>query len=605
MKFIFNPDNNIFRNEKEAIFKSLDKKALKFLSWCLHLKILTKDKGLVTFDPNTWYYTQWLLLTVMFQKEKTAVILKSRQAGATTIFSALDLYYAFQHRDLQGAVISGDYKMLKKTRAIILNIYNHTRLDAKYLTLYNNNEFLRFTNGSVLNFLAPSTKRNSQGSMDRGGATNYLHATEVAFFANMEDYNAFAPTLSDEYPDRMYIYESTANGYNHFYDMWRTAKNSPFQKALFLGWWQKDTYSLKGDEYSFFGGNPQGWEIEAVNAVKETYGYEISNQQLAWWRKQLAEKTISSYGLSKMDTMLQEYPFTESDAFRFSGSKFFTSDMMKNKDAFEPIRRESVIFYQEPSDTIIKETPNGKLAIYEDYVAGARYVLGADPAYSSSPNSDNAVISIYKCYKDKLIQVAEFADCLIDMSHFTWLLLSLCGRYNAYAIIEVSGGGEAVLQFIDLYKKWITEHDTQKTTIFQYAKRLREFTYRRHDSYSFGLLRQWKTTQSTKEPLMSVLQSFVNNNTIEIKSKELFDELNWVTREGAYIGAIKGKHDDRVIGTALCAMAWNEYIRMRCKTEKEFLNIQQSVRDKLESFDPDVEFKKNILLKAFNVKRRD
>ena len=65
---------------------------------------------------------------------------------------------------------------------------------------------------------------------------------------NDEGLESFKQTLSDANPDRLYIWESTARGFNQWYDMWGEARKDPAHcKCIFLGWWSKDSQRIERD----------------------------------------------------------------------------------------------------------------------------------------------------------------------------------------------------------------------------------------------------------------------------------------------------------------------------------------------------------------------
>jgi hypothetical protein len=43
------------------------------------------------------------------------------------------------------------------------------------------------------------------------------------------------------------MFESTAQGFNMFHDMYKTAKRAKTQRAIFCGWWRNEFYSVPGD----------------------------------------------------------------------------------------------------------------------------------------------------------------------------------------------------------------------------------------------------------------------------------------------------------------------------------------------------------------------
>ena len=97
--------------------------------------------------------------------------------------------------------------------------------------------------------------------------------------------------MSDSNPNRLYIYESTARGFNMWNEMWEQARNDPHHcKCIFLGWWSKDSQQVPRDHFDFklYGETPPSDdEIAKIKRVKEMYGHDITQEQLAWIRKKM------------------------------------------------------------------------------------------------------------------------------------------------------------------------------------------------------------------------------------------------------------------------------------------------------------------------------
>lgn len=605
MSYTFNPHRDT--PIKRACWNHLkdNPEAKRFLNWCQHLVIVSKDSGAIPFTPDTWFGSQWMFLDTLFNSPpeiRHFIILKGRQQGISTICNAYDLYFNFRHFQVQSSLVTADYQIAEGMKTNLRTMYQNLPLSAKRLKKYDNSYQMSFKNGSTIRYLFTTAKKSKKGNMGRSGSCNYAHFTEVAFFQNVDDLNAFMATLSDEHPYRLYIYESTANGFNHFFDMWESAKESNTKRALFLGWWSKETYQITEPlDLEKYGYPLEAWEQEQWNMVKDMYGFEITMSQIAWWRKKMKEDMQDRGGLTKEDMMLQENPWTEYDAFRLSGKSFFKSAQARKleEEANAPTIRYTPIIRQKEEEMEFKESPIGKLLIWEKYDPFAQYLLGADPSFGANPESDNGVITIYKCFKDCIEQVAEFADNYVDQKAFTWIMLSMAGMYNAPQILEVTGPGNTVLHLIDLYRRWIRENKiSDKMTIYDYAKKYRtEYLYKRVDSLGSGCARHWKTTGESKETMMFNFQTSINNGEMLVRSKDLIKEMEYVIHDGNSINAIEGKHDDRVIASALACQYWIEAFRSRLQTKAEYEKIKASMaeEDRLRREHPEKVFGRSFM----------
>ena len=590
-----------------------DPLAKKFLNFCQTLKINSKDKGEILFNPDTWFGSQWLWLATVIESIRTGihelVFLKGRQEGITTICIAFDLFYAFEVSNLQGTIVSSDWEVAANLRRTLLDFYESLPPTARYRRQISNPSLIAFTNKSAIEYFYTKSRQSKKGNMGTSTSHNFGHFSEVAYFTNIEDFNNFRATLSDEYDKRLYIYESTANGFNHYYDIWENAKDSPTKKAVFLGWWTKETYSLTDirdiEKYCY---PPTKAELDQMKLVKDMYGFDISMEQLGWWRKRLNEDVINAIGgQTKEDVMLEKYPYTEYDAFRLSGKSFFNVKMNNaEKSIWTPIKRLEPLFTRKPEETLLQEHQAGKIKIWEEYEHGAQYILGADPAYGSAGDSDNAVIQIFKAFRDRLVQVVEYADNLVDQFHFTWLMLILQGMYNASTILEVNGPGKAILQQINYFRQEIRDKKYEPANpIATYAKNMREYIYKRPDSFVGMGVRQWLTTSSTKNDLLFQFHGAVENGEVIIKSFELAKEMEMVTIRGGTIEAQSGHHDDRVLAAAFCCEHWIKDFKARLVLEEVYNeNKEKIAQEKKAMEDPMTLFNRNLIQNEIDMANR-
>jgi len=565
----------------------------KFWAWSKYLKINSKDYGLIRFSPEKWWGSQkWLLKAIYSADEdqRTFVVLKARQLGITSLCNALTLFYHQLIPNSKGAVFVANYNDIDYIRkTIVHDFYDMLAEKVRVMLTNSSREGLRFANNSTIHFIYTSKRITGQGKAGRGRGYNYLHATEVAYFNSWDDLNAMQASLSDVHPYRLYIYESTANGYNEFYDLYEIAKTSPAMKAVFIGWWTKETYRLKPESkiYKHYSYPPNKEEKEWIRAVKQLYDYEITMEQLAWWRYQMWDR----YRGNKMYA-LQELPFFEDQAFQLSGDRFFDAVILKQYE--EEIKRELANgslkekYYRLRYDGekfTFEETSSDRcnLTIWEYPSAHCVYVLGADPTMGANPESDNAVISIWRCEEDRIIQVAEFVDNQVPPQVFARFILLLGGLYNgAYVNLEVTGPGQSTLKEFDYLRSqgWVPEvvmDDITKEALQNNIRYMRDYLYYRADSFRRSFLRHWKTTPDLKVDLMQMFKGCVHEKKTVIRSKALLKEMAKVVKDGSVIEAESGFHDDRVIAGALAVEYWVRYLRGKVHSLKHGYSSEQKI----------------------------
>ena len=284
----------------------------KFLTFLSHLKVQSKDFGLVPFKLlGSQRYLLREIEAGLAEGVTTFVILKARQLGISSFFLALDMYWAFAHKGLLGVFITHKEEARDDFRSTVEVFFAETPTKYRINYVRHNRNLLILKNASKFRYLIAGTGESRKGGLGRGGAANFVHATECAFYGNGDDLAEFRSQTSSLYPHRLQIYETTANGFNHFNDMWEIAKADPTKRAIFIGWWRDERNQLPVAHPFFEHYMPDGirtallpLERKRVRLVREQYNYEISLQQIAWYRWHLA--TEKDGDQSMMD---QEFPY--------------------------------------------------------------------------------------------------------------------------------------------------------------------------------------------------------------------------------------------------------------------------------------------------------
>jgi hypothetical protein len=169
------------------------------------------------------------------------VVLKGRQLGITTISLALDLYWLFSRPGMHGSLVTHDEEsrdMFKSTLTMYID-----GLPKKFkvpIETHNRNQLVS-RNRSRVSYQVAGTRKNS--SLGKGKALTFLHSTETAAYGDEEGLASLRASLAEEHAERLFIYESTAQGFNHFHDMWERAQDASTERAIFIGWWRKESYA--------------------------------------------------------------------------------------------------------------------------------------------------------------------------------------------------------------------------------------------------------------------------------------------------------------------------------------------------------------------------
>jgi hypothetical protein len=515
-------------------------------------------------------------------------ILKSRQLGVTTLTYAIDLFWLAMNPNLIAAIVVDNEENRNAARTL-LKFYIKSFPENYFGESFSikdkggdNRNFMAFTNGSRVDFLIAGT-RNTGRAWGEGRGYAMAHLTEVAKFGDPDAVDSFEEAFAQTNPNRLYIYESTAKGFNHWRTRWTAAFDDGLTKrAMFVGWWAGDTNIIARSDprFALYGGHaPDPAEREKIAAVMTLYDWKITPEQLAWirWR----EATVDA---AQADMLSQNQPWTSSEAFVQSGTSFFHVRMIGNdikkivdggdQYAYVGYRYLDVTDFFDLRMVMIEDQSEIDLVdlrVWEEPVVGAQYVIGFDPAYGRNEHKDRNCIQVFRCFADKLIQVAEYATANVDTKFATWVLAHLAGAYEDCILnVEITGPGRLVMMEMDHlrgmmkstpYQKKVSERSWEEA-----LDKARWYLYARVDSVGGrGTAYNFETTWRTKPELMFQMRGCYVTKELVIKSTNLLQEMMIVVQDGNEIGAPESAaedcKDDRVIATALAIRAWNEHVR--------------------------------------------
>lgn len=548
----------------------------KFEQFSKKLVIETKEQGLRALFPLLGTQVK------LFEELKKGleddihhfVILKGRQSGITTGTLALDLYWLFTHNGLHGGMISDNEKNRDQNRAYLTNYMNGLPPELKVPVNGHNRNQLLLANRSRLAYQVAGNR--SSGSTGRGSGFALVHGTECSSWANEQALDSLNASLAQKNPNRLYIFESTALGHNVWFEMCEAAKTASSQRFIFIGWWLHDHYRVHRDSLQFktyWTGRLDAQEREWVMQVKRLYGFEVQPEQIAWWRWQFFE-----YYHQDATALIQEYPPTEHMAFVIAGAQWFNSAALTDAwNAAKLLDFASFAYHfgDQFTHTIIWDAKPAKadLRVWENPVdAGASYLVSADPAYGDSENADRFVVEVFRCYADRLDQVAEYCVDDIDTYKFAWVICHLAGYYagkgnHITLTVEVNGpGGATINEIKNLKRQAYTAQDKGEGADIKAAvKHMSWYLYRRIDSINgpSNFIGQ-QTTHDIKQRMMNVLRDCVHRKLMNIRSLGLIEEMRNIIRKPD--GDIKGDgraKDDRVMASASASIVWMESIRPR------------------------------------------
>jgi hypothetical protein len=534
--------------------------------------------------------------------------LKFRQGGMSTICLAMDVFWLTVHDKLQGALVTDTDGNRNKFRVLIEQFIESLPKGLRVGIRRHNRDMLELNNGSCLDYLVAGTKRGNT-TLGQSRALNFLHATEVGSWASHEGIASLRASLAQQHPNRLYMWESTAHGFNDWHDMYQEAKDDPLtQKAFFIGWWAKEDYSFQvgSKEYHhYWDGQMDDEEIRLCQEVQQRYSYTIHTGQIAWHR------WYRTTQLTNEDLMNQNFPWTEDQAFILSGTSFFPLRRVAENIKF--IKEEKTLFqgyrYHMGADFLateieqVSKSQDAELKIWEEPHPNGVYTMGVDPAYGRSDNKDNHAIEITRCYADKIIQVAEYATANPETYQLTWVMAHLAGAYKNVTInCEVQGPGKAIMNELRHLKQLLDHGYLQAQAKSQGMQEIfdcvRWYLYHRPDSMAGNYVYNFQTSTDTKMTMMNELRDNYALNLLRVRSIPLLREMEKIIQDGSEIAASGKNKDDRTFALGLANKAYID--RIRSSMIAEGMTYEQvEKQEKIQESAPNATFTASIVSQFF------
>lgn len=518
-------------------------------------------------------------------------VLKSRQLGLSTIARALIIFLNGLQDGTKCAVVFDTDPNKQQARVEITTMIENFPKEYEFPGIDSNHRAgLTLTNKSQILFMSAGVRKTkSSGTLGRSVGLSLAALSELCSYDNDEGLEAFEQSLSEENPDRLYIYESTARGYNRWNELWTEARNDPHCHCIFLGWWSKPAQRIERGrpDFELYGVQPPtDRELKKIAEVKSLYGRQITPEQLAWVRRKM-DPGAKKEGDAETEyegtvSRLQEQPWTEEDAWQFTGSVFFPPEkltLQTNKFVSKKFSTHMFACGIEFTDMRVYKAHNQRsieLKVWDEPQPTAVYVVSADVAHGSNENNDRSAIQVCRCYADGIDQVAEYAWPLIGTRQFAWVILALAAWYSSdgqdvYLIIELNGPGRAVWDEIAFLRHHIAKgyqpKEVAERGLGRIFRNVKDYIYSRPDAMAGGKSWQWQTAPgagpSGKVRLMERLRDFLSTEKLRIRSMDTLTEMQSVTREGDTIEAQGHKKDDRVLALGLAVRCYEDRVQRK------------------------------------------
>jgi hypothetical protein len=498
------------------------------------------------------------------------VLLKARQWGGSTLVQIYMMWIQQVHKEnWHSVVVAQD----DTTAGVIASMYDYAR-DKYPLPI---GTLKPFKGSTKIRQDSIRKHRINIGSVNRpeqfrGKNNAMIHMSECGIWQDTLKIKVtnLISSLKETVPDQpltLIVEESTAKGLNYFYDSWRKAVSGKTRyKAVFIPWWQIDRdrvpltmpieeFIKSFDDYHWF-----LWELGATL------------EGIYWYMLHKADKNYQDW------EMQNENPSTPEEAFQTSGQRVFPPVYIEaiRKDCCKPLFRGDVFgdarAGSKAIDNVrIEKINRGNLQVWKtpEQVLSQRVKNRICAFVDIGGTTRVADFSIIKLIDREPMIYGNDPEVIcqwsghIDQDLLAWKAAQICIAYSQPEI-----GEYPLLAFeIQSLDKKGTEGN-HSLTILDNLKDYYPNLYIRNDEEKVGddFVPKYGAHTNTKtkglwisttkaamrERYMGLTDQQDNWGYIE-RDEETCNEYSWYeVKENGSLGAIDGKHDDRVMATAGC-----------------------------------------------------
>ncbi len=442
------------------------------------------------------------------------IILKGRQQGFTTYVGGR-IYGRNSQRKARKALVVAHKADSTRT---IFDMYQryHTLCPAllRPSTKYSSRKELFFDNLDTAIIVGTA----GGDGIARGETITDAHLSELAFWpagSAEENLNGLMQSIPNAPDTEVYI-ESTANGFNLFYEQCKAAWTGASEfEFFFAAWFETPEYRMPVPE-------DFGRTIEEDELVEK---YGLDNEQLEWRRKRI--------GTSGLQLFQQEYPCCAEEAFIASGRPVFDPEQLTRLQETAPGPIGSMDLVQTPAGFVLEDLTGGRLSVYRERDESEDYVIGADVGMGVR-DGDWSVAHILDNEKR---QVAKWRG-QVHPDFFATVLQTLGTYYNT-ALIAPERNNHGILTCVKLWK------DLSYPNVFIEFK---EGQTEDRESINIGHY----TDVKTRPLILDRLRASMREQDITVYDDNTLQEMKtFIVNDKGKMEAEVGCHDDEVMGLAI------------------------------------------------------
>lgn len=531
------------------------------------LKVQNKDAQLVPFKLNRAQLRLWEIVNEDLSAERPVrvYVLKARQIGFSTAIQGLGYWVTSMRPNRNMLVAAHEDKAAAALFSKSDVFHKSTPEEMRPPIRRANRQELYFANPDPLGELGLESRISVCTANNRNlGASMTLHFLHLSEFAKYErvmpeaNIKVTMATVLQTVPRRPWTFvflETTADGQGYAKEFWE-ADNG--YRKVFVSWVADETYTeaepldealLDETDDSQFGN--ELWLRERI--IEELrFWYPEQAGDAAWlareslcrlaWRRFMVQNQLGA----DVELFRQEYPITAEEAFLTSGASVFDQRQIRDRiyALHERDARGIITGLQYPPRAFrwdkeaqdFGEARYGNLRVYERPQKNATYVVGADVAEGvTATGSDSSAAQVLKL--PDLVQVATLQTESLDPIEFANALYHLGRLYGwAFLCVESNGPGIATnAKLVELAYPNLYMRETFDQREKAYLKKV-----------------GWHTNRASKMEMVSDLRAAVREDEILFRDLPTLDEFtHYVQDRDGKLGALRGKHDDMLIGMAL------------------------------------------------------
>jgi hypothetical protein len=528
--------------DAKAKIKAILKDRVLFKEKLLYIKTKTGELAKLKLNPPQQKLSAVIESQRAQKRPVRVIILKARQMGFSTYVEADNYQTVTTRRNTNSLIVAHKDDATNNLFNMCKLFWDMQPVDLRPMRKASNARELIFENPTKN---AAEKKRNpglrskikcataGGDGVGRSDTLQSVHLSEYAFWPG-DKKSTLSGILQSvpNTPDTTVIIESTANGFEHFEELWGQAVRGETDFIpVFFAWFEMPEYRMPAPYLEL---------TEEEVKLKETYS--LDNEQIAWRRW-----CIKNNCSGDVDQFKQEYPSCPEEAFLTTGRPVFDAEVviLRKKALEEAYRKEPPTLgnleceYTDYSDPILDtmrfvEAANGWLTIYEEPKKGFPYVIGGDIAeggldFSVGQVLDNTTgnqVATWRAHTDTDI----FAKQMFLLGHYyNKALVAIETNFDLHPVKELQRLG-----YYNQYKREVMDN-ISKTK-----------------QQKFG----FNTSPANRGPIIGNLVALVRESIEVINDLDTLDEmLTFVRNSVGKPEAQGGKHDDCIMALAIAHYA--------------------------------------------------